>query len=306
MRPSQLLAAVVALSATAASSNVFDNINALGEAKHMFIARQNDEQPTRSATREAATTESPKETGKASGSSTPTPTKDDDSKTTGKDASGTGKGDASSTGKGDSSGTGKGDSSGTGKATKTTGKPKVTNFGPDVQPGGIQMVTPSPLMGPQYYKVGDWVTFAWNYTSVSVMPDKVDVLASCSVNQGTYTIAVDHPAKATEVLWDTKSYKEKNPNGPDFVSEMYTLIIYDSNRTATEVPRPGYMAPFNQFYFGMYTPQLYKKWEDWECPNCLKNDALSLLASPTTRVIFLTFGTTLASFFYFANAFGLW
>ena len=129
------------------------------------------------------------------------------------------------------------------------------------------MVTPNPIMGPQFYKVGDWVTFAWNYTSVSVMPTAVDILASCSKNQGTYTIAVNHTvAKATDaVYWDTGAYKSKYPNGPDFVSESYTLLIYNAEESVSATPRPGYLAPFNQFYFGMYTPMPYQKWEGKNC-----------------------------------------
>ena len=128
------------------------------------------------------------------------------------------------------------------------------------------MVTPNPIAGPQYYKVGDWVTLAWNYTSVSVMPTAVDILASCSKNQGTYTIAVNHTVKATDtILWDTGSYQQQHPNGPDFVTEMYTLMVYDSQSSISATPRPGYLSPFSQFYFGMYTPSPYVDWERKPC-----------------------------------------
>jgi hypothetical protein len=114
------------------------------------------------------------------------------------------------------------------------------------------MVTPDIMAGSQFYKVGDWVTFAWNYTSVSQMPTAVDVLASCTANQATYTIAVDLPAKETQVLWDTS----KQPDGQaPFLTENYKLIIYDSNRSMTDAPRPGYFGAFSAFTFGMYTPR---------------------------------------------------
>lgn len=120
------------------------------------------------------------------------------------------------------------------------------------------MITPNAMLGPQYYKVGDWVTFAWNYTSVSVMPTAIDILASCSVNQATYTISVNHSVKATDtILWDTGAYASQHPNGPNFVSEMYTLLVYDSKSSVSAVPKPGYLSPFTQYRFGMYLPQPY-------------------------------------------------
>lgn len=138
------------------------------------------------------------------------------------------------------------------------------------------MVTPNPVLGPQYYKIGDWVTFAWNYTSLSITPSAVDILASCSVNQQTYTISVNHSVQATDtILWDTGAYKSNHPNGPDFVSETYTLLIYDAQSSVTAAPKPGYLAPFNQFYFGMYQPQPYSNWSG-ESP-WLSNHYIDLL-----------------------------
>jgi hypothetical protein len=116
------------------------------------------------------------------------------------------------------------------------------------------MVTPNALAGPQFYKVGDWVTFAWNYTSLSVTPTAIDVLASCTANQATYTIAVNMSASETEVLWDTKH----TPDGQaPFLTENYKLLIYDSDLSATAAPRPGYLGAFTGFTFGMYLPQEY-------------------------------------------------
>jgi hypothetical protein len=116
------------------------------------------------------------------------------------------------------------------------------------------MVTPNALAGTQYYKVGDWVTFAWNYTSVSVMPTAIDVLASCTANQATYTIAVNMSAKQTEVLWNTGH----TPDGQaPFLTENYKLIIYDSDTSVTAPARAGYLGAFNAFTFGMYLKQPY-------------------------------------------------
>jgi hypothetical protein len=309
MRPSQLLAAVVALSSvTAATSNIFDSINALGDVKHMFLPRQQDEETTSSARRasttetpqetdSALTTEAPKETDSASITEAPQGT-DSASETERPTAT---RSDARTTDRGSGSG------SASRKATRTTSRPKVTNFGPDVQPGGVQMVTPNPFLGPQYYKIGEWITFAWNYTSLSVTPSAVDILASCSVNQQTYTIAVNQSVQETgKVFWDTKSYKDEHPNGPDFITETYTLLIYDAESSVSATPRAGYLTPYNQFRFGLYEPKPAVAWKDFTCPNCNPNGALSPFEKLTLKALFVTSATTIASLLYFAASFGIW
>lgn len=116
------------------------------------------------------------------------------------------------------------------------------------------MITPNALQGDTFYKVGDWVTFAWNYTSLSVTPTAIDILASCTANQATYTIAVNQSAKQTSVLWDTNN----TPDGQaPFLTEKYTLMIYDSDLSVSATPQAGYLGVFKGFSFGMYTPQPY-------------------------------------------------
>jgi len=128
------------------------------------------------------------------------------------------------------------------------------------------MVTPDALAGDQFYKVGDWVTFAWNYTSLSVTPSAIDVLASCTANQATYTIAVNMSAKQTEVLWDTKNTPEGQA---PFLTEKYKLLIYDADLSVSATPRPGYLGAFSGFTFGMYTPQPYVPYsgKSFPCPS---------------------------------------
>jgi hypothetical protein len=154
-----------------------------------------------------------------------------------------------------------GKASGSGQASggsKTTAKPKVTSYDPRLPAGGVSMVTPNALAGDQFYKVGNFITFAWNYTSLSVTPSAIDVLASCSANQATYTIAVNVSAQETKVVWDTAN----TPSGQaPFLTEKYTLLIYDAESSVTAAPRPGYLGVFNQFTFGMYTPQPYVPWD---------------------------------------------
>ncbi len=134
--------------------------------------------------------------------------------------------------------------------------PKPTKtFDPRLPPGGVAMVTPA-LSTTDYYKIGDYVTFAWNYTSLSVTPSAVDVLASCSTNQATYTLAQNLTVKPTgKVIWDTADYQESATI--ELLTSTYTLIIFDSEAGISAVPQAGYLGVFQQWTFGMYKPQAY-------------------------------------------------
>ena len=118
------------------------------------------------------------------------------------------------------------------------------------------MITPNALSTSKYYKIGDWVTFAWNYTSLSVTPTAIDVLASCSANQGTYTLAVNQSVAPTgKILWDTGAY-QSTATLP-LLTETYTLIVYDADSSISATSQAGYLAVSDDFTFGMYSPQPY-------------------------------------------------
>lgn len=276
MRPSQLLAAVLAMSSvTAAMPDVFANIHGLGDVRNIFV-RQNDNSASSSGDRS---------------SNQPSPTSAAESS-----------GKASATGNDGSKTTGKATSSGSQKASgsKTTSK-KATSYDARLPAGGISLVTPGALAGSQFYKVGDYVTFAWNYTSLSQTPSHLDILASCTANQATYTIAVNQSADQTQVVWDTKN----TPSGQvPFLTEKYTLLIYDAESSVSAAPQAGYLAVFNSFTFGMYTPQPYVPFSEFECANC--NGALSQFEKMTLKALLLTTGTTIGSLIYFTYTFGLW
>lgn len=132
------------------------------------------------------------------------------------------------------------------------------------------MLTPAATIGEQYYKIGDFVTFGWNYTSLLATPTAIDILASCSANKQIYTIAVNQSiSNSTQgVTWDTSSYQADNPSAP-LLTEMYTLIIYDAASSISDPAQPGYLAAFNQFTFGMYTPQPYQGLDQgYVCATC--------------------------------------
>ena len=42
-----------------------------------------------------------------------------------------------------------------------------------------------------YFKIGDYVTFVWNFTSLEATPTAVNVMATCKANAQLYTIAVN-------------------------------------------------------------------------------------------------------------------
>ncbi|KAL5120639.1 hypothetical protein ACEQ8H_001387 [Pleosporales sp. CAS-2024a] len=282
MRPTQLLAAVGALSSvTAAFSGLddmhgFDTLPGFGDAKNDALWPRQDNNNNNAP--------------QASDKPAASPSRNNNNNNNNNDIKASATVQAS----------GSAPASGT---RVTTGKPHSTVFDPRLPAGGITMVTPNALAGQPLYKVNDYVTFAWNYTSLSVTPSAIDVLASCSANQATYTIALNMSAHETKVVWDTRD----TPSGQaPFLTEQYTLLIYDAESSVTAAPRAGYLGTFNQLTFGMYTPQPYVNWSDYTCANCAKNGGLSLSERSALKVLFFTCGTTVASLVYFAHAFGLW
>lgn len=119
------------------------------------------------------------------------------------------------------------------------------------------MIEPSAQAAAQsYYKIGDFVTFKWNYTSLSVTPTGVNVVASCSVNNQEYTITANETVGATAaVTWDTAAY-QKNATVP-LLTETYTLLVYDVDREPDDIAPAGHLGGSSNFMFGMYLPQSY-------------------------------------------------
>jgi hypothetical protein len=164
------------------------------------------------------------------------------------------------------------------------------------------MVTPAAIDAAQYYKIGDFVTFAWNYTSLSVTPTAIDVLASCSLNNQLYTIALNQTVEPTgAVTWDTGEY-QATATIP-LLTESYTLVVYDAGSDITSIPQAGYLAVQDQFQFGMYSPQSYTPLNEFKCATC------SAAFSDHERQAFgLLLGMsiiTVLSFTWFANGFGV-
>jgi len=220
-------------------------------------------------------------------------------------ASETGKASASASGTAAASASGsEASQSGASKTggSKTTHKPsKSTAVDPRLPPGGVSMITPAALAGQQYYKVGDYVTFAWNYTSLSNTPSAIDVLASCSLNSATYTIAGNISVEETQsLIWDTGA---SQTNTQPFPVASYTLIIHDSSQDVDAVPAAGDLGSYNQYVFGMYTGQPYVPLNEFRCATC--SGAMSIHEKQAFGVLLFTSLVTVLSFTWFANGFGL-
>ncbi|KAL2866901.1 uncharacterized protein BJX67DRAFT_120035 [Aspergillus lucknowensis] len=186
-------------------------------------------------------------------------------------------------------------------STHTGGSNKTTSVDPRLPPGGISMITPKPT-STTYYKVGDELTFVWNYTSLSNTPSAVNVVASCSLNSETYTISSNMSVSETQsVVWDTKKY-QANATVP-LLTATYTLIVYDESKEIDDVASAGELSSQNRYYFGMYVSQDYEDLENFVCATC--SGALS-----STELQALKFGVgmaliTVASFTWFATGFGI-
>lgn len=130
------------------------------------------------------------------------------------------------------------------------------------------MITPNPLSTTQYYKIGDYVTFAWNYTSLSVTPTAIDILATCTANEASYTLALNQTIgnSTGSYLWDTKAFQASAT--VQLMTQHYTLIIHDAAKPVSAVPSAGYLATFNSFTFGMYLPQSPVALDDFQCVTC--------------------------------------
>ena len=122
------------------------------------------------------------------------------------------------------------------------------------------MITPNPIAGSQFYKVGDWVTFAWNYTSLSATPTAVNVYASCSANSQMYTLTSNMTVQDKQtLLWDTKA--QATAQVP-LLTNNYVLYIVDAGNAAgvSATPKAGYLGVSSGVQFGMYVPQPYQNW----------------------------------------------
>jgi len=188
-----------------------------------------------------------------------------------------------------------------GNKTTTAGH---TSYDARLPAGGVSMLTPAAIAGQQYFKVGDFVTFGWNYTSLKATPTAVNVMATCTQNQQLYTIAANLTVtNATNaVTWDTNAYQQTAVTDP-LLTEIYTLIIYDAESSISANAEAGYLAVQDTYTFGMYVPQAYTPLSDFICATC--SGALGSMEKQALGIMFGMCVLTVLSFGWFVNGLGV-
>ncbi|KPM46277.1 hypothetical protein AK830_g319 [Neonectria ditissima] len=174
---------------------------------------------------------------------------------------------ASETGTGTATGK-KGKSTTTGKKNKSDSEATHTTFAADDPAGGVTILTPiTTAQATPLFKIGDYVTLGWNYTSLQGTPTAIDVLISCSSASETWTLTSNMTFETkVDFVWDS-SVQATDADAPLPV-ELYTLIIKDSDASITDTADPGYLGVFSGLKFGMYTGKPYTPLADWTCVGC--------------------------------------
>lgn len=188
----------------------------------------------------------------------------------------------------------------TGTGTRTNAESTSIPF--DAQAGGINMITPAAIAAAtSLYKVGDYVTFSWNYTNLLAEPTGIDVIVSCSAPEQalTWTLTANMTFETeASYVWDTNENQDQ-----DYIPEMYTVIIKNSDSDITDIAGPGVLAAHTGATFGVYTPAPYQDYDEWECVGCNS-------APPSTERQALGFALTMsvitvATFTWFTLGLGL-
>ncbi|KAK7938111.1 uncharacterized protein PG986_014979 [Apiospora aurea] len=194
--------------------------------------------------------------------------------------------------------------SGGSKPTHTgnsTAEPTHATFDPQDPAGGVSMLTPAPVLGTQLYRIGQTITWGWNYTSLQATPTAIDVLVSCSTASKTWTLTqnMTYETKGS-YTWDTHAYAETAVVDQLLTAE-YTLLIYDAESSVKATAEAGYLSTFDGFKFGLYKPQDYQPLNEWHCATC------SGAANLDTKALGFAFSMsviTILSFTWFVAGFG--
>ncbi|KAE9567675.1 hypothetical protein CGCF415_v011304 [Colletotrichum fructicola] len=198
--------------------------------------------------------------------------------------------------------TGTNTGSATGTGTDATASSEST-FDARDPVGSVVMVDPATTANSiNLYKIGDYVTWKWNYTNVQATPTAVDVLISCSSRSQTWTLTQNMSwAEPASYTWDT-SVQATDASAP-LGNDAYTLIIYDAESSVTATAGAGYLGVSNALTFGMYQPQAYTPLSDFNCPTC--DSAASALNSKAISMAVGMSIITVASFTWFVAGLGM-
>lgn len=192
--------------------------------------------------------------------------------------------------------------SGTRTGTRTS-EPTRTKFDPNDYPAGVKMVTPdTTIVATALYKIGDNVELGWNYTSLQGTPTAIDVLVSCSVASETWTLTSNMTFETSvNFLWDTNDQADAVES--PLLTEMYTLIIKDSEAEISDRPEPGYLGSYQGFTFGLYRPAAYTPLSEWECTAC--NAGPGGFDGQAIKLAIVMSFITICSFTWFVTGLGL-
>lgn len=243
----------------------------------MAIAKRQDEETSSSDSEESSTTTTTEEKSSTSSSS------DDEEET--------------SSSKPTKSSSKDDDEDDDGKKTKT--KSKTTSVDPRLGPGAASLTEP-PATSTTYYKIGDKVTFGWNYTSLIIEPSAIDVLATCTLNDAMYTIASNMSFAKSSVVWDTEKFAASGT--APLLTATYTLIIKEAGTEIDDIAKAGHLAPM-QHPFGMYKPQPYTPLDEYVCATC--NSAMSDKERQAIGFVLTMAAIVVTSFTLFASGFGV-
>ncbi|EMR84502.1 hypothetical protein BcDW1_6837 [Botrytis cinerea BcDW1] len=245
--------------------------------------------PTASATTAPKSTNTASETGS-------------DSATGSQSASKTSSGSSSGSGTNRATTSGSKETSGSAKSTHAA-VGNSTTYNATYPAGGISILTPA-ATSTAYFKIGEYITFAWNYTSLQATPTAVNIMATCTANAQLYTIATNQTVTASTqaVTWDTSGYQSTAVGNP-LLTETYTLIIYDAESSISATSQPGYLSVYDTYAFGMYSPQPYTPLSDWVCATC--SGALSDMERKALKLMFGMGLVTVLSFTWFVTGLGV-
>lgn len=204
---------------------------------------------------------------------------------------------------GESDSTETGTKTGKSKTTKKKSSASHTTYNAEDAAGGVSLQTPqTTAQATPLYKIGDYVTFGWNYTSLQGTPTAIDVLISCSTNTETWTLT-QNMSFATKVsyLWNTE--KDGDVAEKPLGVNLYTLIIKDSDAAISDTADAGYLGTFSGLEFGLYTPMPYTPLSEWKCVGC--NGAHSMFSGQAFGFALTMSLITVATFTWFVTGLGL-
>lgn len=217
------------------------------------------------------------------------------------DASGTGTATDDASGSVTGTITGTGTTTGTNKHSdsSSTSSHNSSSVSSGAQVASVVMLTPITTLTSAYYRIGEYVTFGWNYTNLQVTPTAVDVAISCTTASETWTLTSNMTFHTKgSFTWDTGAYQSSDVAQPLLVEE-YILYIYDADSSISATAGAGSLTANPAVTFGLYTGQPYSPLESWVCATC--SGAMSNSERQALGFLCTVAAITVASFTWFVT-----